>query len=95
MDTRVVVLGLYRNWIRAVYRFPEKRLHSKLRYNVREVFELYKREDNITEIENLVQRGYDDLGAFRQFEKLDTHTLDVLMSSAIGRNSKKSTGDGE
>ena len=58
------------------------------RCNVRDVFELYKREYDPGRIEHLLQRGFDDLHAFCQFEKLDKNSMTILMSSAIGRNTR-------
>lgn len=60
------------------------------RYNVREVFELYRHETNSSKIEDVIEKGEEDLLAFSQIQKLDGESLQVLMTSgrAINQSSK-------
>ena len=59
------------------------------RYNVREVFELYRQETSSAKIKDVIQRGEEDLLAFSQFQKLDSNSLQVVMTT--GRNTRQSS----
>lgn len=59
------------------------------RYNVREVFELYRHEKSCNKVKDVIQGGEEDLIAFSQIQKLDSDSLHVLMTS--GRNTSQSS----
>ena len=62
---------------------------STCRYNVREVFELYRHEENSDKIKDVIEGGEVDLVAFSQIQKLDSDSVQVLMRS--GRTTSQSS----
>lgn len=59
------------------------------RYNVREVFELYRHETNSSKIKDVIEKGEEDLLAFSQIQKLDAESLQVLMTSGRAINQSR------
>ena len=62
---------------------------STCRYNAREVFELYRHEENSDKIKDVIEGGEVDLVAFSQIQKLDSDSVQVLMRS--GRTTSQSS----
>ena len=62
-------LQLYRRFLRLVGKFPVPAVRTRLQLNVREVFDLYRRETNPQAIRDLIAVGEQVLFSFTTFQR--------------------------
>jgi hypothetical protein len=69
IPTKPEVLHFYRECIRTCNGFPVERLRTRLKYNIRELFELHRHESNIDRVQTYLQEGQHQLSVFRMISK--------------------------
>ena len=72
------VINLYRELIRASYRFPRKAGIVKVQTNIREIFELYRDEEDPARIRWLIQNGYKDVDFIKSLSEHEEKDLKKL-----------------
>jgi hypothetical protein len=77
-SSRKQVLSLYRAALRVCHVFPVPSLRRKLKYNVRDLFDLYRYETQPKQIDILVNNGKADLEFLASFKQLNDTTLKRL-----------------
>ncbi|KAI9146436.1 hypothetical protein BKA69DRAFT_1044673 [Paraphysoderma sedebokerense] len=74
-------LQLFKHALRTVSKFPVPPLRSKLRYNVRDLFETYRNEVRPAKINQLIQDGYKDVEVIGAFQHLPREQLGKLFKN--------------
>ncbi|KAI9592176.1 hypothetical protein BDF19DRAFT_452583 [Syncephalis fuscata] len=78
MHSRQQAIALYRAALRTCDTFPIPSLRSKLKYNVRDLFDLYRHETEPKRIATLIENGQADLRVLTDFNRIDKPTLECL-----------------
>jgi hypothetical protein len=72
-------LSLFRQLLRALDAAPSPKLRQKMRFNIRELFELRRHESDPARIASIVKGGQEDLDTMRRvFGTADRQTLHSL-----------------
>ena len=79
MAMRSESLSLFRQLLRAVDAAPSRKFREKMRFNIRELFELRRHEDDEARVASIVKGGHEDLDTMRRvFGTADRETLHSL-----------------
>eukprot|EP00163_Fabomonas_tropica_P031979 TRINITY_DN780_c0_g4_i1.p1 TRINITY_DN780_c0_g4~~TRINITY_DN780_c0_g4_i1.p1 ORF type:complete len:109 (-),score=15.00 TRINITY_DN780_c0_g4_i1:214-540(-) len=76
---RTQVLQAYRSLLREARRFPESRTSRKLPWNIREVFELYRYENDEERIQMLLQDASKGEHVIQQLRTLPPEIMNQLL----------------
>ena len=73
--TKPEVLHFYRECVQTCNSFPVERLRTRLKYNLRELFELHRHESNMDRVQTYLQEGRHQLNVLRMISKWDRNVI--------------------
>lgn len=69
------ILSNFRDWIRTIKRFPISQLHSKMIFNIREIFEIYREEKDPAKIDRFLKNSLEDVSTFKEIVQLPMNLI--------------------